>query len=306
MKEKYYNIENRVIHYYEVENNKSKLILLHAQGVTGKNFDNVIKKLAKHYHLYILDIYGHGKSTHDKSLYNIKTIGEDIKMFISDCINDHFSLLGHSSGGLIACYVASKNDYCNYLILEDTPLFSSCGDNRFNTFAYKDMQSVCYAFLNQSDETDFVYYYFKNQYCWNFFPEESREKIKTKLCENAKKYREKYPDRTLKVMFWPKKFLEAFNGLNEYDPNFGLAFYNDSFNNVNYEELLINIKCKTLFMKANTTIGLDGLIQGALTNEDLDKVKHLIKDIKIEFFDCGHGIHIEKAKQFIQSLKEIK
>ena len=186
-KEKNFNIENRTIHYYEIENNNPILIMLHAQGVNGKNFDNVAKKLSKHYHLYLLDIYGHGKSSHDSSLYNIKIIGEDIKEFIQSVINNNFYLLGHSGGGLIACYVASNNDLCDYLVLEDPPLFSSCGDNRFNTFAYKDMESVCYDFLNQSEESDFVYYYFANQYCWNLFPEESRDKIKSKLCEINKK-----------------------------------------------------------------------------------------------------------------------
>ena len=104
-------------------------------------------------------------------------------------------------------------------------------------------------------------------------------------------------------MFWPKKFLEAFNGLNDYDPNFGETFYNDSFNrNIDYEKLLSSIDCETIFMKAKTVIDEDGLIQCALTDEDLDKVKSLIKNINVVYFDCGHGIHNEKPKQFIKTL----
>ena len=55
-------------------------------------------------------------------------------------------------------------------------------------------------------------------------------------------------------------------------------------------------------MKANTTIGKDGLIQGALTDDDLEKVNKLITNMNIEYFDCGHGIHSEKTKQFIKAL----
>ena len=55
-------------------------------------------------------------------------------------------------------------------------------------------------------------------------------------------------------------------------------------------------------MKAKTTIGEDGLIQGALTDEDLEQVNNLISNMHIERFDCGHGIHIDKPKQFIKAL----
>lgn len=58
-------------------------------------------------------------------------------------------------------------------------------------------------------------------------------------------------------------------------------------------------------MKANTIIGADGLVQGALIDEDLEKVSRLISNIKIEYFNCGHGIHSEKPKEFIRTVNGI-
>ena len=53
--------------------------------------------------------------------------------------------------------------------------------------------------------------------------------------------------------------------------------FNVDFNiNVDYEKLKANIKCQTLFLKAKTTIGDDGLIQDTLTDEDLEQVNKLI------------------------------
>lgn len=294
---------NSIINYYEVTNNKSILLIIHAQGTNAMSYLKVLKQLSKKFHVILVDCYGHGKSSHSKEKYNLISQGNDLIEFIQSITSNKISILGHSSGGLIACYIASKSDYCNNLILEDPPLFSSNGERRFNTFNYKDLSSVCHSFINQSQEKDFILYYFMNQYCWNFFPEDSRDKIRNKLGEFALKYRNKHPEKPLKVPFWPKKFLEPFKGMNEYDPYFGESFYNDSFNtNVDYENLLSNIKCNTLFMKANTTIGQDGLIQGALADEDLKKVTELISNIKVEYFDCGHGIHNEKSKQFINSI----
>lgn len=69
--------------------------------------------------------------------------------FIRTITNDNISVLGHSSGGLIACYIASNYNGCDNLILKDAPLVSSNGDRRFNTFNFKDLSTVCHNFINQ-------------------------------------------------------------------------------------------------------------------------------------------------------------
>jgi len=297
--------DNNIINYYEIDNSNPILLIIHAQGTNASSYSNVLKDLSKKFHVIIVDCYGHGKSSHNREKYNIVSQGNDLIQFIKATTNGDITVLGHSSGGLIASYIASNYNCCASLILEDAPLFSSNGEKRFNYYNYKDLSTVCHNYINQDKESDFVYYYFMNQYCWNFFPEESREKIKNKLGEFALKYRRTHPDKTLKVPFWPRKFLEAFKGLNEYDPHFGEAFYNDSFNSdIDYNKLLSNIKCNTLFMKAKTTIGEDGLVQGALTDKDLKQVTNLIQNIKVEYFNCGHGIHSEKPKEFIRSVNE--
>lgn len=298
---------HQIINYYEIANNNPILLMIHAQGTHADSFAKVIQKLSKEFHILLVDCYGHGNSSHNKDKYNIIAQGNDFIAFIQSITREKITILGHSSGGLIACYIAANSACCNHLILEDPPLLSCNGDKRFKYFNYKDLSTVCHNYINQDKESDFVYYYFMNQYCWNYFPEKSREKIKMKLGKFAFRYRKAHPDKTLKVPFWPRKFLEAFHGLNEFDPYFGEAFYDDSFHyDIDYHALLKNIKCSTLFMKANTTIDTDGFIQGALSSEDLLEVMGLIKHMKVEFFDCGHGIHNEKPKEFIRSVLATK
>lgn len=295
--------DNNIINYYEADSNNPILLIIHAQSANSSSYSGVIKDLSKKFHLIIIDCYGHGKSSHNKEKYNIISQGDDLIEFIQYKTDEKISILGHSSGGLIACYIASKSNLCDNLILEDPPLFSSVGEKRFNYYNYNDLSTICHNFINQDEEEDFVYYYFMNQYMWNFFPENSREKIRNKSGKSALKYRKKHPDKPLKIRFWPKKFLESFNGMEQYDPYFGENFYNDTFNcNINYSKLLSEITCRTLFMKANTKIGDDGIIMGALTDEDLQQVTDLIKNIKVEYFNCGHGIHIEKKKEFVKSV----
>ena len=293
--------------YFEIKNNLQPLVLIHAQGVDATSFENVWEQLSKQYHIYSIDCYGHVASLHNAKQYNVEDIGKAIVCFIEDVVKEKVYLLGHSSEGLIAAYIACKTELCSYLILEDPPFFSSQGERRKSSYNYIDLSTVCHNFINQSESKDFVLYYFSNQYAWNLFPEKSGEKIKEKMPAMASKYRKKHPDRNLKVMFWPKAALSGFQGMNKYDPLFGEAFFDDSFHNeIPHEDILSNINCKTIFMKAQTNISEDGILMAALSEEDLKRVSEIIADLQIVRFDCGHGIHIEKPKEFIECLANLE
>lgn len=314
-----YKKQGIVLHYYEttgstfrelhscLKNDLQPLVLIHAQGVDAASFKNVWTQLSKKYHVYAVDCYGHGKSLHNAEQYNVKAIGNAIICFIKDVVKRKVFLLGHSSGGLIAAYIASNTELCSYLILEDPPFFSSQGERRKKTFNYIDLSTVCHNFIHQSESRDFVLYYFSNQYAWNFFPEKSREKVKAKLTGAAAKYRKKHPQKNLKVIFWPKAALSGFQGMNNYDPLFGETFFNDSFHSeIPHENILKNIKCKAIFMKAQTNISKDGILMAALGEDDLKKISELVPSLQVIHFDCGHGIHIEKKKEFVKCLLKLK
>lgn len=291
------------INYYEIDNELQPLVFIHAQGVDALSFKDTFRVLSKKYHIYSIDCYGHGGSSHDVEKYNVKDIGDTVIRFIENVVGKEVYLLGHSSGGLIAAYIAANSKCVKTLILEDPPLFSSQGERRKKTFNYIDLSTLCHNFINQNECKDFVLYYFTNQYAWNLFPDESREKVKGKLVPMAAQYRLKHPDKNLKVMFWPKAALSAFQGMNHYDPLFGENFYNDSFHNdILHKDILKNITCDTLFMKARTDVNSDGILMAALNEEDLVSVSNLVPSCKIVRFDCGHGIHIEQKREFIDCL----
>lgn len=289
-----------MLKYYTFGDKDRVIVMLHAQGVSSDSYFAVAKVLAKKAKVILIDYYGHGGSSHDSELYKLDVIGDDVCELIRAVTDKQVTLVGHSSGGLIAAYVAANSQLCEKLILEDPPFFASWDEGRTKTFNYIDLSSVCHAFLQQRDEDDFVAYYFENQYAWNFFPEESRAKIKEKLCANARNFRAKHPEKDLKVMFWPKSALESFRGMQNYDPAFGETFYSNSFHShIDYDALLKKIRCETVFLKAKTEIGSDGIEMCALTEEDLQRVVAGIGHCEVVRFDCGHGIHLEKKKDFL-------
>ena len=284
------------LQYCEIRNDRKPLVLLHAQGVDSRSFSRVMPKLARDFHVYAVDCYGHGGSLHDAERYNVADIGNAVIAFLRHVVREPACLLGHSSGGLIAAYAASHSDLCCALVLEDPPFFSCQGERRKQSFNYVDLSTVCHEFLHQTEETDFVLYYFTHQRLWDFFPEKAREKVRPRLIASADSYRRKHPERDLWVPFWPKAGLAAYQGMNRYDPRFGEAFYEDSFHaGIPHEDLLWGIRCRTLFLKAKTQVGED----------DLRRVLALIPDCTLVRFDCGHAIHGERPREFLAALREL-
>ena len=303
-RKQYFISQDRELQYYLFGNGDNTIVMLHAQGTSSESYFEVAEHLAKSSRVILIDCYGHGGSTHNAGLYKLDVIGDDVYALINSLTDQRIQLVGHSSGGLIAAYIESKYHCCEKLTLEDPPFFASYGDRRFNTYNYMDLSTVCHNYLNQSEEKDFVLYYFEHQYAWKFFPEKSREKMRSKLTANARKYREKHPDKTLKVMFWPKAALEAFKGMNNYDPRFGETFYTDTFHeHIDYDKLLSGIACQTVFLKAKTEIDENGIQMCALTDDDVERLERLIANVIVIRFDCGHGIHSEKKREFLEVFK---
>lgn len=298
-----YTTNNITLNYYEVKNNLPALLMIHAQGTNATSYNNTLKELSKTYHIFTVDCPGHGKSDKNKANYNIVSIGNTIIEFAKNVIKTDFYLLGHSSGGLIAAYIASKTPMCKGLILEDPPLFSCQDERRIKTFNYLDLSTVCHNYIDQKLDEDFITYYFENQKMWDFFPDKSREKIKEKLVKSVINFRTKHPQKLLKVPFFPKAALEAYRGMNEYDPYFGETFYNNTFHNdISHSEILKEIKCKTLLMKAKTDFDNEGILLAAMSDEDATLAQELINQCELVTFDCGHGVHFEKKKEFIKAI----
>ena len=73
--------------------------------------------------------------------------GTRSSLFCGTSSGEPACLLGHSSGGLIAAYAASRSDLCCALVLEDPPFFSCQGERRKQSFNYVDLSTVCHEFL---------------------------------------------------------------------------------------------------------------------------------------------------------------
>ncbi len=81
------------------------LILIHGFFASSRNWRQIAKKLAEHYHVYVLDMRNHGLSPHAEEM-DYPLMAADLLAFIDQQNLQLVSLLGHSMGGKVAMWFA--------------------------------------------------------------------------------------------------------------------------------------------------------------------------------------------------------
>lgn len=292
-----------VLNYAESpDETKTPLLLIHGQAMAWEDYARVLPDLAKEYHVYAIDCHGHGSSSHDTSSYKCQTMTDDFVWFIENVIGEPCVVSGHSSGGILAANIAATSPE-NVLgaVLEDPPFFSVIPEEMENTFVWKDGFEVTHNYLSQEDEAYYVPYYFKNGYLWKMF-----QGLEEFPAETARKYSEEHKTECEKIWYMPYKWTHGLLFTNEYDYAFSETFYNGSwFDGVSQEDILKNIKCPCIYIKAKTEYGEDGVLYAANDEDDAARVVDLTENCeRVETETSDHDIHFIYSKKFVEVLTD--
>lgn len=88
--------------HYSVAGQGRPLVLLHGMGSSGRDWLPVAPELARHYHLILIDLRGHGQSSlsrhHD---YSVRSMAADVWQVVDDLGLNAVSMLGLSLGGCV-------------------------------------------------------------------------------------------------------------------------------------------------------------------------------------------------------------
>ena len=58
-----------VINYGEIPGDGPALLLIHGQMAAWEDYAGVMPELSKNWHIFAIDVYGHGQSSHEEELY---------------------------------------------------------------------------------------------------------------------------------------------------------------------------------------------------------------------------------------------
>jgi len=123
LKEGTFNVDGVTINFAEGPPSGPPLVLIHGGGDRWQHFLPIIPSLVMRWHIYALDLRGHGKSGRVPGQYRPEHYVSDIVAFLECRFAERVILFGHSLGGWIALMVAAElMDVVQALILGDPPL----------------------------------------------------------------------------------------------------------------------------------------------------------------------------------------
>lgn len=300
--EKQVVLDGATVNYGEGPNNGPALVLVHGQSTQWEDYARVLPDLAKRYHVFAIDCFGHGESSHESSLYTCAAQGATIRAFAAQQIGGSYLVSGLSSGGIIAAWVAA-NDADNVVgcVLEDPPLFHVTPEEMQaapGCFVWRDAFEVMHAFLQQSDVEDAVVYQAQHSYLFSLFGG-----LQPKIAAWTIDQRAQHPDDHTVLTWLPHDWVRGLYYLDDFDPLFSEAFYEGTWlTGVDQAAMLANIQCPVIYLKAETQYGKDGLLYAANSDEDAAQVQQLVPYCETVRIKSGHDIHYEHPREFVQAI----
>jgi pimeloyl-ACP methyl ester carboxylesterase len=110
------------IHCAEVVGVGPPLIMLHGIGMDWRVWQAISRRLVPFFHLYLLDLRGHGQSDKPAQGYSLAHYAADVEDIVDQLRLNGAILLGSSLGGMVAATVEAPADLVTHRILVDPPL----------------------------------------------------------------------------------------------------------------------------------------------------------------------------------------
>jgi pimeloyl-ACP methyl ester carboxylesterase len=295
---------NRVaFSYAEGPDNGPPLVLLHAQHLDWFGYSRVLPALSRAFHVYDIDYPGHGAtSTPADYAMTANQIGADLADFIQQQIGRPVYVSGNSSGGLLAVWLAANRpQLVAAALLEDPPLFSAEYPRIRQTIAAKSFATSYQAAHEHSG--DFLLYWIRaSAHFIRHYVGPGSDKL---LIAAVHAYRHAHPGQPVEIGLIGNDTVRLLlRGLDRYDPRFGAAFYDGSWNSgFDHAEALQRIGCPTLLMQANTATLKDGTLDGAMSPAEAARARGLLRQGRYVKVDATHVVNLSRPDEFVRILE---
>ncbi len=296
--------DGSVINYAEGPDNGAPLLLIHGQTGDWTSYTKVLPELSKSWHIFAVDCYGHGKSSHDETKYYIDQNCDDLIWFIDNVIGEKTVVSGHSSGALMTAYIAAYGgENVAGAVLEDPPVFSTEPDYFPRSFAYLDTYKVMHEY-NQSDKSECWPAYYLRRCLWGqlFMPGPM-----PKLADSAQSFADRHPGEPVEIFYMPASINQTFLTIDSYDFMFGEHFYDYTWHaGISQAETFGKIKVPSVFIHALDAYTPDGtVLMAASSNEQARRAVSLIEGCRLVELKSDHLIHWTHPDTFIDAVNSL-
>ena len=258
------------LHYIEGPKSGPPLVLMHGATSNCHDWEGLFPALSQHWHIYSLDVRGHGLSGRPATLegYHLSHNVQDTVAFLRGVVREPAVLMGHSYGAVIAALAGQPGaDWLRGIVLEDPPLVLR-RDNQ-ESQAFLDFFTWMYQVRSLASTVEEI------------LPALSQQNPAA-------------PVDSLRPWAQTLAWL---------DPNYLLAITTgnkrETAMNIDFAAHIAGIACPVLVMQADLAKG------AALMAEDLDFFMTNAKNARLVTFPgCGHGIHNEQTAAFLKAFED--
>ena len=287
----------------EGPNNGPPLLLIPGQGCTWQEYCKALPGLVNQYHIVIVDVPGHGKSSWNPKLYSAIEIANLIAALIKLKFSVPVLVAGHSSGGLIAGVLAAQHpELVKGVLFEDAPFFATEPDRVGKTFVGIDTFANVPGFLAQTKEKDWLKWYMPRSYWARLFGP-----VWPVFTRAVLKRRNKQPGQPPIVRWVPVNINRIWETqCQPFDLKFAQTFADNSwFTGFDQAKTLNAIKCPTVFLKATTRFDRQGNLLAALSDDDLKHIESLLPNNHTIRVKSSHDIHFAHPKTYQKAINTL-
>jgi len=263
------------IHYAEGLQNGPPLVLLHGLARDWRSFLVLLPELSFRFHVFALDLRGHGESTRATRGYRITQYAQDVSEFLKTMLPEGAAIFGHSLGGEVGMYAAAEGN-CRVTAL-------IVGDSVFS------LESIAHSMYDPL---------FFQLHELILRAGSDKELTQVELARGIGKIEIRVPDldETLRIEELPGNseavLLEWARCAMLTDPDaLAMTLDGSSFEGWDPAEILPRISCPTLLLQGNPY--LDGL----LSDSDVKLALRLLpKAEHVKFPLLGHALFMQQPK----------
>lgn len=279
------------------------LLLIPGQGSVWQEYAKAIPHLVERFHVLVVDVHGHGRSSWNPADYTCVRIANDLARLIDDAFDEPVVVAGHSSGGLIAARLAAtRPDLVRAVLLEDPPFFATEPDRVGGTYVGIDVYAHAASFQAQDEEDDWVCWYMRHSY-WKrllgpLWPHLERSVVRQRRAD---------PECLPIVRGVTVSINRIWESIaHPYDLRFTSTFIDNTwFAGFDQAATLSAIACPTVFLKATTRHNRDGVLLAALSDDDLARVESLLPDNRTVRVRSSHDIHFARTTTYVRELLDL-
>lgn len=264
------------LHFAEGPARGSPLVLLHGLSRDWRSFHPLLEALISRFHVFAVDLRGHGASSRVPGGYQISGYAADVREFIATVVPPGAAIFGHSLGAMVALSVASAaSPRIHAVIVGDSMLWP----RRFESTLYGEFFRQLYPLVARRGSEEQL--------------ARDMGKITLRLPGLDEPVRmEELPQNTPGVLLdWARTAIRT-------DPAALAAMLDgSSFAEWDPERVLARVTCPTLLLQGNPE--LDGLLSDAEAEAAL---RLLPEGEHIKFPLLGHALFMQQAKPVLAAL----